>query len=73
MVLEKTVKKNYQIFGDIPSVHIIVNDIMIEGTEEEHDTALIALLEMAKKHNINFNPTKLQLKQKEVCKMALFH
>jgi hypothetical protein len=59
-------KKNYQMFGDIPHVHIIADDIMIEGTEGEHDTALIALLERAKKHNIKFSPTKLQFKQQEV-------
>jgi hypothetical protein len=57
-------------FGDIQHVHIMHDDILIEGASEtEHDKALKEVLDRAVKYNIKFNPTKIQFKRPEV----LFH
>ena len=46
-------KKAFQLFGDIKNVHIIADDMLIVGdTEQEHDEALIAVLQRAKDNNI---------------------
>ena len=57
-------KKGYQMFGDIPGVHIIADDMRIAGnTEEEHDTAVTTVLERAAENNIKFSLPKLQFKK----------
>ena len=49
------------IFGGIPGVHIIVDDILVAGsTIQEHDERLRATLVRAKENGIKFNPRKLQ-------------
>ena len=56
-------RKNYELFGDIPNVHIIFDDIIIAAADDaEHDIALRELLERARKYNVRFNRSKLQLK-----------
>jgi len=56
-------RKNYELFGDIPNVHIVFDDISIAATDdEEHDTAMRELLERARKFNVRFNRSKIQLK-----------
>ena len=60
-------KKAFQLCGDIKNVHIIADDMLIVGdTEQEHDEALIAVLQRAKDNNIKFNASKLQFKRNEV-------
>ena len=60
-------KKGYQMFGDIPGIHIIADDMLIAGdTEEEHDTAVTKVLERAAENNIKFSLPKLQFKKPQV-------
>jgi len=55
--------KNYALFGDIPNVHIIFDDMIVAAADDaEHDTALRKLLQRAHKYNMLFNRSKLQLK-----------
>jgi hypothetical protein len=60
-------KKNTQIFGDIPGVFIIVDDMIIASeTEEEHDKILAEVMDRARKNNVKFNRDKIQYKVREV-------
>ena len=57
-------RKGYQMFGDIPGVHIIADDMLIAGnTEGEHDTAVTKVLERAAENNIKFSLPKLQFQK----------
>jgi hypothetical protein len=54
-------KKIWSIFGDIPGVQIVCDDLIIAGASaDEHDETLRKVLERAKKFNIRFNPEKFQ-------------
>ena len=55
-------RKNYELFGDIPNVHIVFDDIIVASDDPEHDTTLRELLERARKFNVRFNRAKIQLK-----------
>jgi hypothetical protein len=56
-------RKNIELFGDIPNVHIIYDDIIIAAVDDsEHDVALRELLERARRYNVRFNKDKLRLK-----------
>ena len=56
-------RRNYEMFGDIPNVHIVFDDIIIAAADDaEHDTALRELLERARKFNVKFNKDKFKLK-----------
>ena len=60
-------RKLDEVYRNIPGVTGIADDIIISGsTEEEHDEALIKMLEASRKNNIGLNSDKLQFKQKEV-------
>jgi hypothetical protein len=60
-------KKNVQLFGDIPGVHIVFDDLIIAATDDqEHDSILKLVLQRARQHNVRFNRDKLQLKVTEV-------
>jgi hypothetical protein len=60
-------KKNVQMFGDIPGVHIVFDDLIIVAeNEQEHDTILRAVLQRARQHCVRFNLDKLQLKVPKV-------
>ena len=60
-------KKGYQMFGDIPGVHIIADDMLIAGdTDEEHDTAITKVLERAAENNVKFSLPKLQFNESQV-------
>ena len=49
-------------FGNIPGVHIIADDMLIAGdTEEEHDTAITKVLK-----NIKLSLPKLRFKKLQV-------
>ena len=59
-------KKGYQMFGNIPGVHIIADDLLIAGdTEEEHDS-VTKVPERAAENNIKFSLPKLQFKKPQV-------
>jgi len=56
-------RKNYELFGDIPNVHIVFDDIIIAAADDdEHDVALRELLDRARRYNVTFNRAKVQLK-----------
>lgn len=54
-------------FGELSNVVIWADDILVMGsTEEEHDKALLSVIEKAQKLGIVFNKNKFQYKQSEV-------
>ena len=58
-----------QCFGHIKNVIVIANDIMVVGKKlnhRDHDIALTALLETARRCNVQLNYDKLQYKKTEV-------
>ena len=58
-----------QCFGHLKNVIVIADDIMIVGrkpSHSNHDQALTALLETARKCNVQMNYDKLQYKKEEV-------
>lgn len=60
-------KYNHAIFGDIKNVYTYMDDILIVGkTREEHDNALIEVLERARKRGVKFNKQKTKIAVKEV-------
>ncbi len=60
-------KRNTQLFGDIPGVNVVFDDIIIAGeTERDHDGSMRAVLERARKHNVRFNKDKIQYKVAQV-------
>lgn len=64
---EECQAKNEQLFGQIPNVQVYIDDIIVSGaTEQEHDTALEAVIKKAKENNVRFNKNKLQYKQAQV-------
>lgn len=55
-------KMNYQNFGDIKNVFAYMDDILVTGkTREEHDRALLEVLNRAREKGVKFNMKKLQL------------
>ena len=60
-------KKNILLFGDIPSVHVVFDDIIIAAdSEQEHDHVMRKVLQRARKHHVRFNKDKLQYKVAQV-------
>ncbi|KAL0151515.1 hypothetical protein M9458_053167, partial [Cirrhinus mrigala] len=58
---------NNEVFGDIDSVHIVADDMIVAAaTEQEHDVIVAKVMERAEKHNVKFNPDKIQLKVNNV-------
>ena len=62
-------RKLDQCFGHLQNVIVIADDIMVVGKQpnhKDHDIALTALLNTARKCNVQLKYEKLQYKQKEV-------
>ena len=59
-------KRNMELFGDIPGVHIIFDDHIASHDEAEHDVIFRMVLERARRYNARFNRDKLQFKVKKV-------
>ena len=60
-------KKTFQVFGDIPHVSIIADDILIATkTEGEHDVVLRKVLKKAIDNGVKFKLSKTQLKKSRV-------
>ena len=60
-------KRNIELFGDIPGVRIIFDDLLIAAHDEaEHDVIFRTVLERARRYNARFNSDKLQFKVKKV-------
>ena len=62
-------RKLDQCFGHLQNIIVIADDIMViekQSNNKDHDQALTALLNTARKHNICLNHEKLQYKQQEV-------
>ena len=58
---------NQQVFGDIPNVHIIADDMIIAtDTEREHDETLNKIMQRAREHGCKFNKSKIKFKQSEL-------
>lgn len=58
---------NFANFGDIENVHVYFDDIFVVGkTKQEHDEALIRVLERAKEKNVRFNEKKMQIASESV-------
>lgn len=64
-------KKTYQIFGDIPDVYVIADDILIASSSmEEHGKTIQLVLERARKNGVKFNLSKIKLNQSSVIYMG---
>ena len=60
-------KRMDRIFGELPGVHVIVDDILVTGsTIEEHDKRLSSTLMTTKQNGVKFNPKKIQKCSTEV-------
>ena len=62
-------RKLDQCFGHLQNIIVIADDIMVIGKQlnhKDHDQALTALLNTARKCNVCLNHEKLQYKQQEV-------
>ncbi|XP_063901524.1 uncharacterized protein K02A2.6-like [Zophobas morio] len=60
-------KKNEEMFGDIPGVHVYFDDIIISGEDERaHDRNLQLFLNRAAQNNVKLNSTKVQFKVKTI-------
>ena len=60
-------QKNESIFGDISSVEVIFDDIIVAAADEqEHDHIIRKLLQRAREANVEFNSAKFQYKVSEV-------
>ena len=60
-------KKTFQVFGDIPHVSIIADDMLIATkTEGEHDVVLRKVLKRAIDNGVKFKLSKTQLKKSRV-------
>ena len=58
---------NFANFGDIENVHVYFDDIFVVGrTKQEHDEALLRVLERAKEKNVRFNEKKMQIASESV-------
>ena len=56
-------KRNEEIFGDIPGVHIIADDIIIAApTEQQHDVIFKTVLDRARQKRVRLNKDKIQFK-----------
>ena len=66
--------KVFPLFGETKDLHIIADDMRIVGdTEQDHDEALLTLLQWAQDNNIKSDASKLQFKRNKVvyCGMKL--
>ena len=53
-----------EMFEDIEGVEVVVDDILVWGTNEaEHDSRLIKVLDRARLQNLKLNKTKCQFKK----------
>ena len=56
-----------QCFSHLKNVIVIADDIMVVGkSQKEHDLALTALLETARKYSVQLNYDKVQYKKTEI-------
>ena len=54
-------------FGDLPDVHIYLDDILVAtSNEEKHALVIRLIVERAIEHNITLNPEKSQLCERKV-------
>jgi hypothetical protein len=60
-------RKNFELFGDIPNVHIVFDDVIIDTSDDvEHKTALREVFDRARRFNVCFNKEKLRIKMPSV-------
>ena len=58
---------NCKAFGDIPSVEVFIDDILIHtATEEEHDKVVDVVFQRSEERNAKFNVRKFIYKQQQV-------
>ena len=64
-------KRNEETFGDLQDVHVIADDMIIIGKDdEEHDQRLREVMARAREKNVKFNPDKVQFKVPTVIYMG---
>ena len=64
-------KRNEETFGDLQDVHVIADDMIIAGKDdEEHDQRLRKVMARARERNVKFNPDKVQFKVPTVIYMG---
>ncbi len=64
-------KRNEEAFGDIQSVHVIADDLIISAKDEtEHDAIVSKVFELAQQQNVRFNANKIQYKVNTVTYMG---
>ena len=67
IALEVMQKRNTKLFGDIQSVYVVFDDIIVsEKDESEHDDRLRTVRERARKQHVRFKKNKIQYKVTEV-------
>lgn len=60
-------KRNEATFGDIEGVHMISDDLIVAGKDEdEHDNILQKVMTRAREMNVKFNKNKIQLRVPQV-------
>ena len=60
-------KRNEQVFGDIPNVHVIADDVIIAGNNDsDHDATMLKVMNRARECNVKFNKSKIQYKINKV-------
>ena len=60
-------KRTSELFGDIPGVFVVFDDIIVAACDDdEQDVILRKLLQPARRHNVRFNRNKLQLRVPQV-------
>jgi len=60
-------KRNEEAFGDINNAHVVFDDLIVAAADDdEHDSALHAVLQRARQLNIKFSKDKVQYRVKQV-------
>jgi hypothetical protein len=56
-------RKNFELFGDIPNVHIVFDDVIMAAADDvEHDAALREVVARARRFNVRSNKYELRIK-----------
>ena len=64
---EVMLKRNTELFGDIPGVYVVYDDIIVAGKgENEHNERLCTLLKRTRKHHVRLKKNKMQYKVTDI-------
>ena len=59
-------KRNQDMSGDIPGVHVIADDIIIATNQAEHDETIRKVMDRAREKQVRFSKDKLQFRVNQV-------